>query len=169
MILRPKISHYIQQWRDKHFPRQDNLRAQLQLDPELMSTVQKIDEVLSSLKTTRTSNLVDVADLIVGLRDAMVAYPRKLQASWAEEKNEEEKQKSEGLVASGEPSATLLGTSVEKGKLSDLSLRDFTDRLQQLGVVSTHDSPRRYENIQLSNARSMPLLYLSPKLSLLEG
>jgi hypothetical protein len=158
MILRPKVSHYIEQWRERYFPQHDTIRAQFQLDPELKATVQKIDQVLSFLKIPSTSNLVDVADLIVGLRDAMGSYPQKSQESKPEGESEEQGQKAEppALAASENQSGILSEILPEERPLSEVSLREFTEQLQQMEISSKNESPKGHENSQSFNAQGMP-------------
>lgn len=139
-ILRPNVSHYIDQWRFRKFCRIEELRFQVTHDPYLCSLVHKIEQSLNSLHFRGSSHLLDAAELIVSIRDAV----ESLSPGSKNAPDEMESDKSEELVPTCDP-VLPVETPIEERKLSEVSLRDLTAHLQQLGIAPVQPPNRVQE------------------------
>ncbi|KAF4626317.1 hypothetical protein G7Y89_g11841 [Cudoniella acicularis] len=76
-ILRPKVSHYIDQWRLRFSPQVPGYHSKLEKDVETAELVHRIQDRLTSLNITPDSNLPDIIQQVVVFQEVSKANQEK--------------------------------------------------------------------------------------------
>lgn len=94
-ILRPKVTHYIDQWRLRYYPEVHSHHSQLEKDTKTADLVHRIQDRLSSLGISPNSDLPELIQQAVILHEVVRSNPRKPEPASMEDRvpNAQEEEK----------------------------------------------------------------------------
>ncbi|KAI9732434.1 MAG: hypothetical protein M1834_001642 [Cirrosporium novae-zelandiae] len=113
-ILRPKVSHYIDQWRLRYCPEVHNLHSRLEKDLETAELIHRVQDRLSSLSISPNSNLPEPIQQAVVFQEVMRSNPQKTEPAPKERpgpNNEDEIESSKKVLSHPKVDASAAGAS----------------------------------------------------------
>jgi hypothetical protein len=133
-ILRPQVSHYIDQWRLRYCPEVHNLHSRLEKDLETAELVHQIQDRLSSLGISPNSHLPELIQQAVILQEVVRLNLRKTEPAPKEgpDPNAQDKMEiSKKVPSHPKVNASAVGTSGD----------GVTEEGEQQGVESKEEEP----------------------------
>jgi hypothetical protein len=79
-VLRHNVSHYIDQWKLHYCPENPNIHSRLEEDPETAELVHRIQDRLSFLNISPSSNLIELVKQAVILQEVVKSDVRKTES-----------------------------------------------------------------------------------------
>jgi hypothetical protein len=143
-VLRHNVSHYIDQWKLHYCPENPNIHSWLEEDPETAELVHRIQDRLSFLQISPSSNMIELIKQAVILQEVVKSDIRKTEPGPEYDPSPNAEGETESsMVVSPQP-------SVDKSIMRE-SLESLGKRREQEGLESGEGEGEKEEEDHGSN------------------